>query len=82
MECAQLDISGGGSAQPATVSFPGAYAGSDPGITINIYQTLTNYTIPGTYFYSSSLPSSSILKTDLYFILRSRCIHLLKHFGA
>ncbi|PAV19161.1 glycoside hydrolase family 61 [Pyrrhoderma noxium] len=47
MECAQLDISGGGSAQPATVSFPGAYAGSDPGITINIYQTLTNYTIPG-----------------------------------
>ncbi|KAK7041785.1 hypothetical protein VNI00_009074 [Paramarasmius palmivorus] len=47
MECAQLEITGGGSASPATVSFPGAYAGSDPGITINIYQSLTGYTIPG-----------------------------------
>ncbi|EIM85306.1 glycoside hydrolase [Stereum hirsutum FP-91666 SS1] len=48
LECAQLQITGGGSASPATVSFPGAYAGSDPGITVNIYYpTLTNYTIPG-----------------------------------
>lgn len=47
MECAQLQITGGGSAQPATVSFPGAYKGTDPGIKINIYQTLSNYTIPG-----------------------------------
>ncbi|KAH8110666.1 glycoside hydrolase family 61 protein [Phellopilus nigrolimitatus] len=52
MECAQLEITGGGSTIPATVSFPGAYAGSDPGITINIYQTLTNYTIPGASSYS------------------------------
>ena len=34
MECAQIRITGGGSASPPTVSFPGAYAGSDPGITI------------------------------------------------
>jgi hypothetical protein len=27
MECAQVKITGGGSAKPATVSFPGAYAG-------------------------------------------------------
>ncbi|KAG6810318.1 hypothetical protein H0H92_012432 [Tricholoma furcatifolium] len=48
MECAQLEITGGGNASPATVSFPGAYASTDPGITINIYYpTLTNYTIPG-----------------------------------
>jgi len=47
MECAQLQITGGGSTVPATVSFPGAYAGTDPGITINIYQNLTSYTIPG-----------------------------------
>ena len=38
MECAQLNITGGGSTQPSTVSFPGAYAGTDPGIKINIYQ--------------------------------------------
>lgn len=27
MECAQLQITGGGSTKPATVSFPGAYSG-------------------------------------------------------
>ncbi|KAF8591017.1 lytic polysaccharide monooxygenase [Ramaria rubella] len=49
MECGQLNISGGsGSETPATVSFPGAYKGTDPGITINIYYpVVTNYTIPG-----------------------------------
>ncbi|KAF9007093.1 glycoside hydrolase [Cyathus striatus] len=47
MECAQLQITGGGSTSPATVSFPGAYSGTDPGIKINIYQTLSNYTVPG-----------------------------------
>ncbi|KAG9007401.1 hypothetical protein FRB93_007816 [Tulasnella sp. JGI-2019a] len=48
MECAQINVTGGGSTKPATVSFPGAYAGSDPGITINIYYPpVTNYTIPG-----------------------------------
>lgn len=30
MDCAQINITGGGSGAPATVSFPGAYAGSDP----------------------------------------------------
>ncbi|TVY29675.1 Endo-beta-1,4-glucanase D, partial [Lachnellula hyalina] len=48
LECAQINITGGsGSKTPATVSFPGAYAATDPGILINIYQTLTSYTIPG-----------------------------------
>ncbi|KAG6907198.1 hypothetical protein DXG01_009978 [Tephrocybe rancida] len=47
MECAQLKITGGGSTSPATVSFPGAYSGTNPGITINIYQTLSGYTVPG-----------------------------------
>ncbi|KAG8858395.1 hypothetical protein FRB96_005280 [Tulasnella sp. 330] len=54
MECAQINVTGGGTAKPATVSFPGAYAGTDPyvqlqcGITINIYYpAVTNYTIPG-----------------------------------
>lgn len=36
MECAQINITGGGSKSPATVSFPGAYKGSDPGVTINV----------------------------------------------
>ncbi|KLO15958.1 glycoside hydrolase family 61 protein I [Schizopora paradoxa] len=54
MECAQLQITGGGSTMPATVSFPGAYKGSDPGITINIYQHLNNYTVPGPSVFSCS----------------------------
>ncbi|KIY71206.1 lytic polysaccharide monooxygenase [Cylindrobasidium torrendii FP15055 ss-10] len=48
MECAQIHVSGGGSKSPSTVSFPGAYKGSDPGITLSIYYpAVTNYTIPG-----------------------------------
>ncbi|KAL9711176.1 hypothetical protein Ac2012v2_005716 [Leucoagaricus gongylophorus] len=47
MECAQLQITSGGSTSPATVNFPGAYHGSDPGITVNIYANLSGYIIPG-----------------------------------
>jgi len=48
MECAQINVTGGSGAKtPATVSLPGAYSATDPGILINIYQTLSNYTIPG-----------------------------------
>ncbi|KAI0688896.1 glycosyl hydrolase family 61-domain-containing protein [Earliella scabrosa] len=52
MECAQIQISGGGSNQPATVNFPGAYSGSDPGVRINIYQPLSSYKIPGPSVFS------------------------------
>ncbi|KAF2276471.1 glycoside hydrolase [Westerdykella ornata] len=48
MECAQLNVSGGGNANPPTVSFPGAYKGSDPGIKFQLYWPKpTSYTIPG-----------------------------------
>ncbi|PPQ66958.1 hypothetical protein CVT26_009989 [Gymnopilus dilepis] len=60
MECAQLQITGGGSASPATVSFPGAYKGTDPGITIDIYYPpVTNYTIPGPRPFSCSSTGGS-----------------------
>ncbi|TAQ90888.1 hypothetical protein B7494_g788 [Chlorociboria aeruginascens] len=49
MECAQINISGGtGAKSPATVSIPGTYSATDPGILIDIYYpAVTNYTIPG-----------------------------------
>jgi len=48
MECAQINIVGGGAASPSAVSFPGAYNANDPGILIDIYYpTVTSYTIPG-----------------------------------
>ncbi|ROT37052.1 glycoside hydrolase family 61 protein [Sodiomyces alkalinus F11] len=49
MECAQINVVGGtGTRNPSTVSFPGAYRGSDPGVSISIYwPPVTNYQIPG-----------------------------------
>ncbi|KAI0714035.1 glycosyl hydrolase family 61-domain-containing protein [Cerioporus squamosus] len=46
MSCAQLEVTGGGDASPETVSFPGAYTSTDPGIVTNIYEDAT-YTPPG-----------------------------------
>ncbi|KAF2835255.1 lytic polysaccharide monooxygenase [Patellaria atrata CBS 101060] len=53
-ECAQVTVTGSGSAQPSgsyLVSFPGAYKASDPGIAVNIdsasSMTSTEYIIPG-----------------------------------
>ncbi|KAI6782748.1 endo-beta-glucanase D-like protein [Emericellopsis cladophorae] len=48
-ECAQINVIGGtGTASPSTVALPGAYSGSDPGISLSIYwPPVTNYQIPG-----------------------------------
>ncbi|CAI6338876.1 unnamed protein product [Periconia digitata] len=37
MGCAQINVSGSGSSTAQTVSFPGAYSASDPGILVSIY---------------------------------------------
>jgi len=54
MGCAQINISGSGSKTAQTVSFPGAYSATDPGILVSIYdskgQPVGNgqpYKIPG-----------------------------------
>ncbi|KAL0633089.1 hypothetical protein Q9L58_008045 [Maublancomyces gigas] len=47
VSCYQLRITGGGSANPAGVSFPGAYSATDPGILFNLYGSYTSYTVPG-----------------------------------
>ncbi|KAI0755159.1 glycosyl hydrolase family 61-domain-containing protein [Daedaleopsis nitida] len=46
MSCAQLEVTGGGNASPETVSLPGAYTPTSPGIVTNIY-TVDTYTPPG-----------------------------------
>ncbi|KAK0200028.1 glycoside hydrolase family 61 protein [Desarmillaria ectypa] len=51
--CSQIEVTGSGSDFPDSsylVSFPGAYAGTDPGITFNIDSNIStpySYTIPG-----------------------------------
>ncbi|KAL5497931.1 hypothetical protein ACEPAH_2862 [Sanghuangporus vaninii] len=49
MECAQLQITGGGSGTPSpTVKFPGGYDPNDPSINIDVYSSkATSYTVPG-----------------------------------
>ncbi|EWC46811.1 hypothetical protein DRE_04056 [Drechslerella stenobrocha 248] len=48
MSCAQINVIGGGNANPPTVNFPGAYSATDPGILVNIYYPpLSTYVIPG-----------------------------------
>ncbi|KAF8998052.1 hypothetical protein BDZ89DRAFT_1028476 [Hymenopellis radicata] len=44
LACAQINVVNGGSGTPTpTVSFPGAYSATDPGILINIYVLPTGY---------------------------------------
>ncbi|KAJ0384206.1 hypothetical protein COL922a_008879 [Colletotrichum nupharicola] len=65
MSCYQIKVEGTGSAKPQGVSFPGAYKATDPGLLINIYNTISNYVIPGPAVYGSgssgsgSAPASS-----------------------
>ncbi|KAL4251818.1 Lytic polysaccharide monooxygenase AA9 [Abortiporus biennis] len=46
LSCGQINVTGGGNASPATVSFPGAYTATDPGIVTNIFNE-NSYTPPG-----------------------------------
>ncbi|EIN08692.1 hypothetical protein PUNSTDRAFT_154784 [Punctularia strigosozonata HHB-11173 SS5] len=55
--CYQINVGGSGTASPPTVKFPGAYSASDPGILINIYQSLTAYTIPGPTPHATQSPA-------------------------
>ncbi|VDC03166.1 unnamed protein product [Peniophora sp. CBMAI 1063] len=56
MSCIQINVGGSGTAKPSGVKIPGVYSASDPGILINIHQTLASYTIPGPTPYNSPSP--------------------------
>ncbi|KAI0337327.1 hypothetical protein BDW22DRAFT_1340024 [Trametopsis cervina] len=65
-ECAQIQITGGGSLAPTAaelVTFPGAYKNTDPGINIDLYsnaaQTQTTYVIPGPPLYAGAAGAGS-----------------------
>ncbi|KAL5483152.1 CEL1 [Sanghuangporus weigelae] len=64
-ECAQIEITNGGSLEPTTaelVKFPGAYSNSDPGVNIDVYsnsaQAQTTYVIPGPALYAGARSGS------------------------
>ncbi|KAI5866738.1 glycoside hydrolase family 61 protein [Durotheca rogersii] len=53
MTCYQITVTGGGSANPSGVQFPGAYSSSDPGIKVDIWGNgFQEYKIPGPPVYS------------------------------
>ncbi|KIY62115.1 lytic polysaccharide monooxygenase [Cylindrobasidium torrendii FP15055 ss-10] len=48
VSCAQISVTGGGSANPEKVSIPGYISSDDPSITLNIWVPVpTEYTVPG-----------------------------------
>ncbi|KAI1127828.1 carbohydrate-binding module family 1 protein [Nemania abortiva] len=59
MTCYQLTVTGTGSAKPAGVALPGAYAASDPGILVNIHAPMSTYIAPGPTVYSGGSTKSA-----------------------
>ncbi|OIW35682.1 hypothetical protein CONLIGDRAFT_609141 [Coniochaeta ligniaria NRRL 30616] len=59
MTCFQLSVTGSGAASPATVSFPGAYKASDPGILVNIHAAMSTYVAPGPAVYAGGSTKSA-----------------------
>ncbi|KAI0439725.1 carbohydrate-binding module family 1 protein [Xylaria telfairii] len=57
--CYQFTVTGAGTAKPAGVKLPGAYAASDPGILVNIHQPMTTYIAPGPTVYSGGSTRSA-----------------------
>ncbi|KIM34569.1 glycoside hydrolase family 61 protein [Serendipita vermifera MAFF 305830] len=64
MSCYTVTVTGGGSASPATVSFPGAYSATDPGILFDLYGGYTSYTIPGPAVFTCSGSTSGVTSTS------------------
>lgn len=53
VSCGQIQVTGGGSANPSKVAIPGYVSASDPGLTVNIYNPVpTSYKVPGPAVFS------------------------------
>ncbi|KAI1432249.1 carbohydrate-binding module family 1 protein [Xylaria sp. CBS 124048] len=59
MTCYQITVTGSGTAEPAGVELPGAYAASDPGILLNIHAPMSTYIAPGPTVYSAGSTKSA-----------------------
>lgn len=57
--CANLKITGSGTATPSGVTFPGAYKTDDAGILCNIYNSFSTYQIPGPTVYGATATASA-----------------------
>ncbi|KAF9882829.1 hypothetical protein FE257_005102 [Aspergillus nanangensis] len=57
-QCLNLKVTGGGSDKPTGTLGTALYKNTDPGILVNIYQSLSSYDIPGPALYSGSSSGS------------------------
>jgi len=60
VDCAELTITGSGTAKPTAIAIPGAYSPNDPGIFFDIYASpMATYVIPGPAVYTVGSGSGS-----------------------
>lgn len=62
-QCLNLKVTGGGSDSPTGTLGTALYKDTDPGILVNIYQSLSSYTIPGPALYTGAASSSDSTTT-------------------
>ncbi|KAF3397928.1 Endoglucanase-4 [Penicillium rolfsii] len=62
-QCFNLKVTGGGSDAPTGTLGTALYKDTDPGILVNIYQSLSSYTIPGPALYTGAASSSGSTTT-------------------
>lgn len=58
-QCINLKVSGGGSATPSGTLGTALYKDTDPGILVNIYQSLSTYDIPGPTLYTAGAAAAT-----------------------
>ncbi|KAJ5578112.1 uncharacterized protein N7459_007076 [Penicillium hispanicum] len=58
-QCLNLEVTGGGSDSPTGTLGTSLYKDTDPGILINIYQSLSTYDIPGPALYTGAASDST-----------------------
>ncbi|GAB7327202.1 hypothetical protein MBLNU13_g11106t1 [Cladosporium sp. NU13] len=58
-QCINIEVTGSGTAEPAGVAATELYTAKDAGISLNIYNGLTGYEIPGPAVYSGGASSGS-----------------------
>jgi cellulase len=58
-QCINIEVTGSGTAEPAGVAATELYTATDPGISLSIYNGLTDYKIPGPAVYSGGASGSA-----------------------
>ncbi|KAI9815770.1 MAG: hypothetical protein M1827_002166 [Pycnora praestabilis] len=64
-QCINLQVTGNGTDDPAGTLGEALYSSTDPGILVNIYQTLSSYIVPGPALYSGAVNSTQTISASV-----------------